>query len=160
MDKEALKEKLKKTKKRKLREEKQEIVNQQEILHTKRREYEQNKDLLVKTLMAAVEAKNDSAVDVAKIQIEIIQKEIEKIDSKIKENATVLKLYTEALKNDREGKASRDNSIAGWVIGLGGLGLGALGTALAYNSDEDGSPVRKNVLSSARDVIGNVIRRH
>lgn len=130
--------KLKRRPKWKLRQERDELQGQQQRLRQENEKLSDRVDQLKDDEIAALKANDGVTIAVLEGQIETFEKKIEKNDRRYKINAEVLEVYSKILKNDNDRRNSNAGTIAAWVTGLGGLGLGYLGLKKSYEYDRDG----------------------
>lgn len=146
----AMFKRLNKREKWELKMEKEELQRQQKEIreYTDKLKSDLNgtKDQLIQALVS-----NDG-VDIAKLEnsIQEMESKIKANDERYKMNAGVLETYSKVTKNDKEGNSAKSGSILGWITGLGGMALGALGLGLAYRSDIEGSLSNKKTLDWAK----------
>lgn len=107
------------------------------------------------TLVAAMDAKNDTIVELTKSQITRINEEIERITKEYKENYQALEIYSKILKNDKEGTASTIGSIVGAATGATGIYLGVKSLTKAYETDTEGKMKNKGVL----DIFNKILQK-
>ncbi len=130
--------KLKRRPKWKLRQERDELQEQQQKLRQETQRLEDRVSELKDNEIAALKANDGTTIAVLEGQIDNLEKKIRKNDERYKNNATVLEVYSKILKNDNDRRNSNAGTIAAWVTGLGGLGLGYLGLKKSYEYDRDG----------------------
>lgn len=104
-----------------------------------RERLDQLKDDEIKALMA-----NDGTT------IAVIEAKIDRVKEKIQDNEERYKRINQYLetdsktrKNRSDGKNNTAATIVKWVTGIGGLAIGTIGLAAAYQSDMEGSLVNK-----------------
>ena len=138
-----------------MRRERDELELVQKNLRERKAELDERLRMATATMLAAMDAKNDTIVELSKKQIERINAEIEKITKEYKENYQALEIYSKILKNDKEGDSSIIASIVGAATGATGIYLGIRSLNKAYETDTEGKMKNRGVL----DIFNKVLQK-
>lgn len=143
MDKEFLK-RLRKKKKSLLVKEQEALYLEQEALREERAALDEKFRELTAELVTEPgdeDKQKKTAAEIAKIL-----EAIKRIDERLRSNTEMLECYSRILKNDREGRAAKTSANWGVITGLGGMLLGLIGLAGAFNSDNQNTLVNRHTL--------------
>ena len=143
--------------KRELREERDDLTLEQEILRKKIMTLKGNLTGLEETMRIACKKNDAELIEELDPKINRAKSEIEECKEAYKANYLALKVYSEILKNDKEGSACERNSWFGAFGTVSGVVLGGLGLRAAYKTDTEGRMTNKGTLGWFRD-IPNIIR--
>lgn len=154
---EDLKKKLMRRNKRQLREERDDLILEQQVLRKKVYVLQNNLDGLNKSIQDAYKANDQATIETLDPKINRTREKIEECKKLYKDNTISLKVYSEILKNDKEGSAVERNSWFGALGTVSGVLLGGIGLKAAYRTDREGSLENKKTLSWFRD-IPNIIK--
>ena len=137
---------LKKEKKWRLMQEREELQLQQKKLRLETDELLRNLVELREDEIKAIQANDTTTITLISARIDAAKEKIESNDRRYASNAATLENYSKVLKNDTDGSCSKLNTGVGIITGLGGLTLGAIGLKKAYESDMEGTLVNKKTL--------------
>ena len=143
--------------KRELREERSDLTVEQEILRKRITMLKGNLKGLEESYQIACKKNDTELIEQLDPKINRAKAEIEECKESYKANYLALKVYSEILKNDKEGDAVERNSWFGALGTVSGVVLGGLGLRAAYKTDVEGRMTNKGTLSWFRD-IPNIIR--
>lgn len=138
---EELKSKLKRKRKKKLKEERDAVMAYEESLRVKETAVLQEIVALQSELESLTEEDDREA---KKQTIQSKKEELELIMKLRQETKDVLKVYSEILKDDREGRAASRNSIFSGIFSIGSLTVGAIGLGAAFQSDNEGTLINRH----------------
>lgn len=152
-----LKKKLLGRPKRELREERDDLTMEQAILRKKVYTLREHLDSLMRSYQTACKANDTKMIEQLDPKINRTREKIDEYKKQYKENYLALKVYSEILKNDKEGTAVERNSWFGALGTVSGVVLGGVGLRAAYKTDIEGRMINKGTHSWFRD-IPNIIR--
>ena len=138
-----LKRRLRRKPRWKVREERNELMLQQKKLRLETEKLEAQIDNLKDDEIVALKGNDGTAIAVIEEKIRAAQEKIAQNDKRYKDNESALKVYSEVAKNDSDSDNNTLATVVGVITGIGGLAIGSVGLFKAYQSDEDGTLVRK-----------------
>lgn len=149
---------LKKVPKHKLRAERRALEEEQKELRVVIKDLDKAVDEAKDDEIKALKENDGDAIAAIEARIDNLENKISKLEKRYKTNAEALEIYSKILKNNREGAAASTTSIAGCITGLGGLLLGAIGMAAAYDGDREGKLIHKGTLAEAKDAVRKFVK--
>ena len=100
----------------------------------------------------AFKGNDGSAIAVIEAKIETVKDKISENDRRYEKNVEVLETYSKVVKNDSERNNGTLVAAVGVITSLGGLALAGVGLKKAYQSDEDGTLVRKKTFDWVKNL--------
>ena len=138
-----LKQRLRRKPRWKVKEERNELMLQQQQIRLETEKLETQVNNLKEDEIVALKSNDGATIAVIEEKIRTAQEKIAQNDKRYKENAAALKVYSEVAKNDSDSDNNTLATVIGVITGIGGLAIGGVGLMKAYESDEAGTLVRK-----------------
>lgn len=138
-----LKKKLRRKPRWKVKEERNELMLQQKKIRLEIEKLEAQVDNLKDDEIVALKGNDGATIALIEEKIRVAEEKIAQLDKRYDSNKSAEKVYSEVMKNDSDSDNNTLATVVGVITGLGGLAIGGVGLMKAYQSDEDGTLVRK-----------------
>lgn len=153
VEKKRLKE-LKKMKKKDLKEMQENLAAEHKTVCEKYKTVEMSRNALETALFTAIDAHDNTSVEVIKSKMSHLKDELERLAKRQKELAEELELASRAGKNDFDGKSGAWTTVGAWICGLGTMGLSAWGLHKSHQAFNDGAMIDKGTKGLAERLSG------
>ena len=142
----------KKTRRWNVEAEKNELLLQQKKLREENEEIERQIALIEAEQIEAYKNNDGDKIALNEAKLEALNNRLARNDKRYKDNQEAVDTYSKITKN----KSDSGNNVVGTIVsvitGFGGLAIAAIGLKKAYESDEDGTLVRKKTFDWIRNI--------